>query len=120
MSLLDIFTPMTRKQAINSPQSDHWIEAEKKEMVAKHFFNLIDKDGSGTLTSYELKSAFEEYGFSAEEQETMFSLFDHDGSGSVTLNEFCQGLGKVNIQIEGRISKTSAIESHHAIALALR
>jgi hypothetical protein len=95
-------------------------EAEKKEMVAKHFFNLIDKDGSGTLTSYELKSAFEEYGFSAEEQETMFSLFDPDGSGAVTLNEFCQGLGKVNIQIEGRISKTSAIESHHAIALALR
>ena len=32
MTQVDIFTPMTRKQAIASPQCEHWIKAEKKEI----------------------------------------------------------------------------------------
>ena len=32
MSQVDIFTPITRRQAVSSPQSEQWLRAEKKEI----------------------------------------------------------------------------------------
>jgi hypothetical protein len=73
----------------------------------------------GTLTRYELTSALDDFNFSKEEKEEIFSLVDADGSGSVTMNEFCQGISKTNIQLEGRVSKENRMESYHAMALAI-
>jgi len=94
-------------------------EIQKKELVAKGFFNTVDRDQSGTLSRYELMTALNDFGFSQDEKDTIFSLVDADGSGSVTLNEFCQGISNTNVQIEGRTSKSNRMESYHAIALSL-
>jgi hypothetical protein len=113
-------TPLRVKTTkLQLPKLEKSREAQKQTLVATEFFNLIDRDKSGTLTRHELKSALEDYGFSEEEKETIFSLVDADGSGSVSLNEFCQGLSKTSIQIEGRTSKANAMESYHSIALSL-
>jgi hypothetical protein len=113
-------TPLRVKTTkLHLPKLEKSREMQKQMLIAKEFFNLIDRDKSGTLTRYELKSALEDYGFGDEEKETIFSLVDADGSGSVTLNEFCQALSKTNIQIEGRTSKLNAMESYHSIALSL-
>ena len=111
-------TPLRVKTTkLYMPQFNKSREVEKKEIVAKHFFNQIDKDKSGTLSRHELKSALDDFGFTDDEKDEVFSLVDADGSGSVSLNEFCQGLSKTNVQFEGRVSTTNRMESYHAIAL---
>ena len=42
MSQVDIFTPLTRRQALSSPQSEEWLKAEKKgrKYWNKLFFHL--------------------------------------------------------------------------------
>ena len=92
-------------------------EIRKKEFLAKNFFNTIDKDMSGELTSYELLSALRDYGFTKEEQEEVFDLVDGDRSGSVTLSEFIKGMNEGNIDMSGRVSKSQRVDSFLNIAL---
>jgi hypothetical protein len=81
-------------------------EQVKKEMIAKQFFNLIDKDRSGSLTRYELQWALEDFGFTKEEQADVFLVVDADNSGTVTLPEFIAGLAEGNVSFAGRESKS--------------
>ena len=57
-------TPLRVKTTkLHLPKLEKSREMQKQMLIAKEFFNLIDRDKSGTLTRYELKSALEDYGF---------------------------------------------------------
>lgn len=85
---LNIYAKLMRvqKQQLVIPKFEKSVEVRKKEFLAKTFFNAIDKDMSGELTSYELLSALRDYGFTKDEQEEVFDLVDGDRSRSSTLN----------------------------------
>lgn len=94
-------------------------EVMKKEMLAKQFFNLIDKDRSGSLTRYELQWALEDFGFTKEEETEVFKAVDADNSGSVTLGEFLAGMGEGTVSFAGRESKSSKKQSFLEIGLKM-
>jgi hypothetical protein len=94
-------------------------EVMKKEMLAKQFFNLIDKDRSGSLTRYELQWALEDFGFTKEEQVEVFQLVDEDNSGSVTLAEFIAGMSEGAVSFAGRQSKSGKKQTVLEIGLKI-
>lgn len=94
-------------------------ELMKKEMLAKKFFNLIDKDRSGTLTRYELQWALDDFGFTKEDQAEVFQAVDGDNSGTVTLSEFLAGMGEGTVSFAGRESKSGKKQTYLDIGLKI-
>lgn len=101
------------------PALDKPKEVRKKEMMAKSFFNTIDKDHSGSLTRYELQWALDDYGFERDEQDEVFRLVDSDNSGSVTLPEFIKGMNEGNVNFAGRTSRSRKTKTYLDIGLRL-
>ena len=57
-------------------------------------FNLIDRDGSGKITTSELRETLLSMGQSLtlEEIDAAMTVFDRNGSGDITKHEFMQTL----------------------------
>jgi Ca2+-binding EF-hand superfamily protein len=62
----------------------------QEEERAKEIFDALDEDGSGKITTANLKSALESAGFALtdEEIETVIGMVDTTGDGSVSWAEF--------------------------------
>jgi len=56
----------------------------------REIFNLVDKDGSGSITKLELSELMETLGINAssEEIDMMISEIDQDGSNDINFDEF--------------------------------
>lgn len=117
----DVYRQLLRAPAIHMkmPKFSKDKDVMKKEMMAKHFFNLIDKDRSGSLTRYELQWALEDFGFTKDEQTEVFQMVDADNSGSVTLGEFLAGMGEGTVTFAGRESKSNKKQSFLEIGLKM-
>jgi len=117
----DVYRKLLRAPAIHMkmPKFTKDKDVMKKEMLAKHFFNLIDKDRSGSLTRYELQWALEDFGFTKDEQAEVFQMVDADNSGSVTLGEFLAGMGEGTVTFAGRESKSNKKKSFLEIGLKM-
>jgi len=119
-STFDIYRKLLRTPTIRMqlPKFTKDKEVMKKEMLAKQFFNLIDKDRSGSLTRYELQWALEDFGFTAEEQTEVFQIVDGDNSGTVTLAEFIAGMSEGAVSFAGRQSKSG--KQHTVLDIGLK
>lgn len=65
----------------------------------REIFNLVDKDGGGTITKMELADLMETLGIEAtsEEIDFMISEIDQDGDGDIDFEEFVEVMSrKVN------------------------
>jgi len=70
----------------------------KDSDAAKELFQLMDANRDGSITVDELELVVKELGVSADrsEVETLFKQLDLDDNGAISLQEFIQGLGKLN------------------------
>lgn len=67
----------------------------KKLKDARQAFELMDKDGDGTLDEDEFKDALSRLGVGLSERQlvTVFEAIDTDGEGSIDYNEFVERIG---------------------------
>ena len=67
------------------------------EEAAEKIFDMIDKDGDGTLDTDELRAAFEgmHTGLSLNELTQIINVFDADNSGRVGRDEFVEAIKRI-------------------------
>ena len=67
------------------------------EEAAEKIFDMIDKDGDGTLDTDEIRAAFERMhtGLSLNELTQTINVFDSDNSGRVSREEFVEAIKKI-------------------------
>lgn len=84
-----------RKQAAEPEKGEYGLSAaEVKEF--RELFNLLDKDGGGSISKDELAELMSTLGIKAtpEEVEMMVREVDEDGSGEIDFGEFCRVMGR--------------------------
>ncbi|CAF2713015.1 unnamed protein product [Rotaria sp. Silwood2] len=64
--------------------------SEEQIAVFEESFSLLDKDGDGNISNYEIRSLMNSLGYSPSEEDisTVISKVDTDGNGSVDFDEF--------------------------------
>ncbi|CAF3366621.1 unnamed protein product [Rotaria socialis] len=64
--------------------------SEEQIAVFEESFSLLDKDGDGNISNYEIRSLMHSLGYSPSEEDisTVISKVDTDGNGSVDFDEF--------------------------------
>ncbi|CAF4326298.1 unnamed protein product, partial [Rotaria socialis] len=82
--------------------------SEEQIVVYEESFSLLDKDGDGNISNYEIRSLMSSLGYSTslEDISSVISKIDVDGDGTVDFNEFLtimrQGGSKGESDIELR------------------
>ena len=68
-------------------------QQDRKEL--REAFNMFDKDGTGTITSEEIRVALRVLGYNPTNEETqqLLSQFNHNNSKNIDFDEFLQILG---------------------------
>lgn len=108
--LMNLVTAIIVDNALSNSRLDETEALKRKEKKEKDelkqlegLFNLMDADGSGTLSWEEFKAAFEDpemkrkwklLDFEPEECKELWGLLD-DGDGEIETSEFFQGLSKM-------------------------
>jgi Ca2+-binding EF-hand superfamily protein len=64
---------------------------QQQNSQLSQWFNAVDKDHSGSISSYELRNALSQSGLPFDEDvaRKMVRMFDRDGNGTIDFNEFC-------------------------------
>eukprot|EP00927_Polykrikos_kofoidii_P071364 TRINITY_DN6762_c0_g2_i1.p1 TRINITY_DN6762_c0_g2~~TRINITY_DN6762_c0_g2_i1.p1 ORF type:complete len:734 (-),score=134.16 TRINITY_DN6762_c0_g2_i1:31-2091(-) len=111
LAALNIITGVFVDQAVAAAQADRelsvmneLVASERNRGELKELFNMIDSDGSRTITLNELEYFFSDdrmvayfsaLGIRAEDMSLLFTLLDADESGQVDSEEFVEGCSRL-------------------------
>jgi len=115
--LMNLVTAIIVENAVATSRNDedHALKAREKKQRAElsqlqSLFEIMDVDGSGTISWAEFKGAFEDpdiakkwklLDFEADECRELFGLLD-DGDGEIETTEFFEGLSKMKGQAQSK------------------
>mmetsp|Transcript_43480 Transcript_43480/g.100596 ORF Transcript_43480/g.100596 Transcript_43480/m.100596 type:complete len:595 (+) Transcript_43480:111-1895(+) len=141
IALMNLVTALMVQNSLDRASQDKEVlrrleSVKKKELIGKlqSIFRLMDEDGSNTLSLAEVKNASPEVsellreicqikGQDDSELEKIFSMLDYDNSGQVSIDEFTDGLMKLQdgtpveiLYIMKQSAETLDYVKHHRLA----